>query len=288
MADHRYPVDYWLSQAEIRSIPYSDYWNNEELEKSKDWYILDGNFSKIEKYVNESGLARALDSCITKAIHLGRNLGGIGADIAAGVLWAVPYILRAGPVEKIYCVEYSYHRLLKIGPKVLEHYNVRPEKVVLCLGSFYNLRLSDASLDFILLSTAFHHADRPEELLAELRRVLKPKGMILMFGESEKRLITFSLMLGQIVRSMISVLPARVQRKIFGRVVPRQGPFIDRESFHFTDDVVMGDHYYTRNQYLEMFERGGFSAHLIEESINAGCILLPNVCERSQAQQVPV
>jgi ubiquinone/menaquinone biosynthesis C-methylase UbiE len=42
---------------------------------------------------------------------------------------------------------------------------VPPEKIVLARGTFYDLHLPDGSVDFVLLSQAFHHADRPGELL---------------------------------------------------------------------------------------------------------------------------
>jgi ubiquinone/menaquinone biosynthesis C-methylase UbiE len=85
--------------------------------------------------------------------------------MAAGNLWAVPRLLRLGTVDKIYCLEYSKHRLLQIGPAVLEYYGVPKERVVLALGSFYDLHLKNKSLDFVFMSQAFHHADDPNRLL---------------------------------------------------------------------------------------------------------------------------
>lgn len=282
MAEQVYTIEYWLSESEVNSIAYSDYWNNEEKERTKAWYILDGDFSKMERYLKESGLVSVFDDCVALARNLRGNLHGVGADIAAGVLWAVPHILRSEPVEKLYCVEYSQHRLLKIGPKVLEHYGVPVDKVVLCLGSFYDLKLPDSSLDFIVLSTAFHHADYPNKLLAELQRVLKPGGVILVFGEAEARKITLPIIVKQVAKSMMSLLPDGVQRYLFGRAFPLQGPFPNREALHPPDDPVMGDHYYTRAQYIDLFKRAGFSVHLCRATIGSGCVLVPVTGDRSE------
>lgn len=275
MAEGAYEIECWLSESEINSLAYSDYWNNEDEEKNKDWYVLNGDFSRMERYLTEEGFIRVFDDCVSLSRSLGRSLCGVGADIAAGVLWAVPHILRSGSVEKVYCIEYSKHRLLKIGPKVLEHYGVPVEKAVLCLGSFYSLKLPDSSLDFIVLSTAFHHADYPDKLLAELRRVLRPKGVILLFGEGEVHKVTLMLFVKKAAVSIISLLPKILQRFLFGKVFPLQGPFPSRKDLHPPNDPVMGDHYYTRNQYIDIFKRAGFSVHLCRETIGTGCVLVP-------------
>ena len=179
-----FEVQYWLLPSDIKQMEYSEYWNNEEFEKNKAWYVLDGDFAKMAKHLEDAGLAHQLQQCLTFLKNtLNQPLRGVGADLAAGNLWVIPYLIKEGKVEKIYAVEYSQHRLLKLGPKVLQHYKVPQDKVVFCLGSFYQLKLPNHSLDFVLLSSAFHHADRPHSLLAEIQRVLKPDGRCLIIGE---------------------------------------------------------------------------------------------------------
>ena len=177
-------VQYWVQDEEVKDISYSDYWTDEENEKQKPFYVLDDNFSKAEEYLKSTGLARDFKNCL-KVLknNFGKNLEGVGMDLAAGNLWAVPLILDSGNIDKLYCLEYSRHRLLKIGPRFLEHYNVPKDKIVLVHGNFYELRLPDHSLDFLILVQAFHHSHQPENLLAEMKRVLKPDGIILMIGE---------------------------------------------------------------------------------------------------------
>lgn len=177
-------VENWLSDSPDRKIEYSEYWNDEQNEQDKAWNILDGDFTKMESYLAQIGLVEDLRECLDACrARRGSRLGGVGIDLAAGNLWASPHLFGCGDVEKLYCLEFSKHRLLKLGPKVLEHYQVPNDKVVLVYGSFYDLHLPDGCLDFALLSAAFHHAEDPNRLLAEIRRVLKPDGVLMMIGE---------------------------------------------------------------------------------------------------------
>src|SRR5436305_11835445 len=95
------PVERWIEDES--GIEYSEYWNDEELERSKPWYVLDGDFSKMERYIAEVGLDADLDLALgTLRKRHGRALAGIGLDLAAGTLWAEPRLLAAGTAERVY------------------------------------------------------------------------------------------------------------------------------------------------------------------------------------------
>ncbi|WP_172825495.1 glycosyltransferase [Geobacter sp. DSM 9736] len=214
-----YSCEEWLT--DTQRLSYSDYWNDENIEKSKEWWILDGNFEKMEEYLHSTGLPALLEEAVKAAkASFGKEITGIGCDLGAGNLWAEPFLFRHGQPDKVYCIEYSRHRLFKLGPAVLSHYGISPAKTSLVLGDFHQLHFSDASLDFLFLSQAFHHSDKPELLLSEMRRVLKPDGFILLIGEHYPP-----------DESAIQPFPV---------------------------DSVTGDHYYTLKQYSEMFSAAGF------------------------------
>jgi hypothetical protein len=120
----------WLDTDEIRAIGYSAYWNDEEVEKEKaGFWTLEGDFARMETCLAENTtVARELEDLLSEVAPLGS-----GADLAAGTLWAVLRLVAHG-AEIVYAVEYSEHRLLKLGPGVLAHYGVPLEQVVLCLG----------------------------------------------------------------------------------------------------------------------------------------------------------
>jgi SAM-dependent methyltransferase len=215
----------------------------------------------MERYLEATELPRDLHTCAAVLRNeFGRSLAGVGVDLAAGNLWAVPHLLKLGSVDKLYCVEYSFHRLAKIGPRVLEHYGVPPAKIVLARGSFYDLHLADRSVDFVLLSQTFHHADRPRELLKEIRRVLKLSGVVIIIGEHsvrewrERIKNAFKLSIG-------AFLPLAVQEKLFGRSF--QVDISRGRTLGTLSDSILGDHLYTVRAYQQMFSSYGFKARRI-------------------------
>lgn len=176
-------IEYWMGSDEISHQDFSDYWNDEDKEVAKDWYVLDGDFEKMEKYLAKTGLVEDLHACISLLKDkYNATITGNGIDIAAGVCWSAQYIFK-NDVETMYFLDYSKHRLLKIAPSVLEHYNIPLDKLSLALGSFYDIHLPDDSLDFVFMSQAFHHAKHPQKLLDEVQRVLKNGKPIIMIGE---------------------------------------------------------------------------------------------------------
>jgi SAM-dependent methyltransferase len=249
-------VEHWLDPGQIAGLEYAGYWNDEDVERGKEWFVLDGDFAPMERYLGDVGLVEDLRACLREAEELrGRPIAGVGLDLAAGTLWAARHLLAAGPVERLYCVEYSQHRLLKIGPAVLEHYGTTPDRVVLALGSFYDVRLPDASVDFVFMSQALHHADEPERLLAELARVLRPDGVVIVMGE---HVVTARMQAMQAIRLGGSRLPASAQRRVFGREIEVGASGLAPEP-----DRVAGDHFYTRRQYRHMFGRHGFRQRFV-------------------------
>lgn len=255
-----YPQEDWLTESE--SLAYSDYWNNELNEQSKAFWILDGGFDKLEAHLRKTGLSDQLKSTLEAAERaFGRRIRGTGCDLAAGNLWATPQLLRHG-ADRVYSVEYSRHRLLKLGPAVLAHYGVRPDQAVLVLGNFERLHLADASLDFVLLSAAFHHSDHPGILLREIRRVLKPDGLVVIIGEHDADLRPRHYFTQPIKYVLSQLLSDDLQHRWFGRTLHTSRLLPDQRELLVTDQEL-GDHYYTRADYQRMFSEGGFKSILV-------------------------
>lgn len=249
-------VEYWIDDSERNTIEYAEYWNDEEAERSKPWDVNEHGFRDVESYLADVGLQSDLEMCLHEVrATTGRDLRGRGIDIAAGTLWAEPILLGQDGVEHVYCLEYSRHRLLTIGPKMLSHYGVDPARVTLALGSFYDLRLPDGSLDFAFLSQALHHADRPEALLGELRRVLRPGGVALIIGEHR---IRPQLYLRYAVRALAGVLPAGLRRRVRGGDLDVRVTLRPNGADLEPPDPTLGDHTYTKAEYLELFGATGF------------------------------
>ncbi len=247
-------VERWISEDTVAQLEYAEYWNDEGHEHGKPLDLHDDDFSKLERYLGEVGLVRDLTLCLDT---LASPLAGRGIDLAAGTLWAAPILLKSTAVECVYCLEYSKHRLLTIGPRVLTHYEVSPERVVLVYGSFYDLHLEAGSLDFALLSQAFHHADRPAALLAELRRVLKPGGQVIIVGEHIPRPRDYALYGIRACASLL--LPRDVQRRMLGHELDVHLSLRPSVDDVMPADPVLGDHAYSQAQYRALFTQSGFA-----------------------------
>lgn len=263
-----YKISYWINPTEVSALFSADYWNDRNEERGKPFDVTDGDFHKMKSYLANSHLMGALNSAINSVHLLGVDgLKGVGADLAAGVLWAAPVILGNANVKKLFCVEFSQHRLLEIGPRVLSHHGIDPERVELCLGSFYELKLEAGSLDFVLLSQAFHHADRPLELLSEIARVLKPGGLCLITGEPRiHRKRFFHRQCISFAKFAVSLVPQGIQRKVFSRPVQRPRHLIAWNEERPQPHPILGDHYYFLDNYFDFFENAGFESKQLQDN----------------------
>ena len=136
-------------------------------------------------------------------------------------------------------MDISEHRINELFEHAIKMVNGEPKKINRYIGSFYDLKFEHSSMDLIYLSQAFHHAEKPLNLLLECDRVLKPKGRIILVGEHfiSVRKIIFAF-LNKIIR----------HRKM-------------SVNFYelFPPDKILGDHYYRHSDYYFMFQSIGYS-----------------------------
>lgn len=268
----RYNKEYWISDSDLKQLSYSNYWNDEETERTKTPLLLEGDIATFESNLLKGGLPYALKDCINYLNNNhNRRLEGKGMDLAAGYLWAASYLFKYGDIQHLLCVEYSEHRLFKIGPKVLDYYRVPTDQVTLILGSFYDLHVEDNQLDFVFLSQALHHADDPVALLKEIYRVLKPNGILIIIGEHQVNF--FIAHIKHYIKYFITkFISTKKQELIFNRVfnttnlAPKIGEIIP-------PDPILGDHYYLNKDYYWLFSQAGFETitkidHLKSTSIS--------------------
>ena len=55
----------------------------------------------------------------------------------------------------------------------------KDDKVTYQVGDAYNLSFEDESFDIVTLSNSLHHFEEPEKILDEMKRILKPSGLII-------------------------------------------------------------------------------------------------------------
>src|SRR5215471_15671660 len=119
-----------------------------------------------------------------KVVDLARDSERLGAlttaprvlDFGAGVGYSVPFFARHMPAARVTCLDVS-QKSLEIG--AAKHGNAADFR------HFDGKRIPypDGTFDVALASCVFHHIPHEEHvaLLAEIRRVLAPNGLLLVF-----------------------------------------------------------------------------------------------------------
>jgi len=102
------PIIKWVNQEELNNVYSSQYWNNINEERKKEWWVLgDNDDSKLLEYLNKSNLLRQfleVEKFLTKS---GNNL--IVCDLAAGTGWATALLSKLPNVKEVHAVEISEH-----------------------------------------------------------------------------------------------------------------------------------------------------------------------------------
>jgi ubiquinone/menaquinone biosynthesis C-methylase UbiE len=114
-------------------------------------------------------------------------------DMACGGGWLTGYLANFDKVEVVYAMDSSMHFLDNILPEIVNIMGPHKEKVKTIQGLFTPLLLEDESMDVVVASSALHHAENLESVLYEVRRVLKPNGVLLILNETPNSYLRFVL-----------------------------------------------------------------------------------------------
>lgn len=248
-------IDYedWISNGP--SNLYFSYWNDP---KNHDIYnILDSDFKKLDEFISKIGL---YDDILKILQYLEENktqIGGQGLDVAAGNLWTTAYLLNKVPsIKQMTCLEYSKHRLLNVGLKLLKYYNVDRNKVKIVHGDFYDIRLQENSIDFVVLCGTLHHASDPVKLLEQVSKVLKKGGLAIVVGDPYiRKLKYFKCLFKYIILLIFYKLFLRFFKGSFFDKVRNINYNLTFREMYFPTDQVTGDHYHLRNEYNKLFRK---------------------------------
>jgi len=104
--------------------------------------------------------------------------GSAVADLGAGTgyfTWRLAQ--RAGPQGKVIAVDIQPKMLDLVAKEVKQH---DLHNVDLVLGGEHDPHLPEKSLDLVLIAYAYHEFSQPEEILAAVRRSLKPGGRVVL------------------------------------------------------------------------------------------------------------
>ncbi|MCX6077381.1 MAG: class I SAM-dependent methyltransferase [Campylobacterales bacterium] len=242
-------IEYWMGKKEIEGMYTSDYWNNIEEEKTKEWWIEDSKDKKVEQYLLRSGLKEEFDLALKNSEIKGKVL-----DLAAGTCWTSAELSKYDNVSEIDAVEFSYHRINDLAPKTIESLGGKKEKINRILGSFYDIKRDDETYDVVVLSQAYHHAQYPLKLFHECNRVLKKGGYILIIGEH-------------------IVDKKRIFRRLIKNILNRKFSFDIFKEFYNHNDPL-GDHSYLLQDYKFTFYAYGYDYKLLSSGVRGSSIFI--------------
>ena len=188
---------------------------------------------------------KALGHFMTRCCRLSDSRGMTVLDLGSGVSWTSAILANHEQIKHVYAVEPSRERL-KHGPFVLKHFKIPGEKVTLLEGSFTDFDIP-RQVNFAVLCASFHHCydEFADILFSKIKAILAPGGLILMANEHYvDHWFSFHRFL-----SFIKHFPRR--RELFYKLSNLRSPY-----------PYDGEHWRTRNELEEIFERNGLKAEI--------------------------
>jgi SAM-dependent methyltransferase len=190
----------------------------------------------IKKFESEDREPYARRHEIVAALRL--TPGMTVADIGAGTgLFTRLMAEKVGPTGKVYAVD--------IAPEFLAHIEADAKKrgrqqIVTVLGNQETTNLPNGTVDLVFLSDVYHHLERPESILASLRRALKPTGRLVLveFDRVEGRSAEFVL---KHVRAGREVFIKEIESAGFKRTTSANLPVLKENFFASFDKLSSGE-----------------------------------------------
>jgi SAM-dependent methyltransferase len=179
-------------------------------------------------------------------------------DLGCGAGWLSGKLTRHRQVERVIAWDGSAPLLADVLPRMVALVEGEPGKVERVCGNFTPLILDEDSIDLVVMSSAFHHATDPDGLLEELKRVVRPRGSIVLLNEVPYAIAWLLLAVG------ITALAA-VVNGVSSRITLRRPGHV--AAGHILYDDVLGDRAYTRAQWRRLFQDHALGATTIDTSL---------------------
>jgi ubiquinone/menaquinone biosynthesis C-methylase UbiE len=174
---------------------------------------------------------------------LSRPLAGYGIELGAGCGLLSAVVAKNPQVQGILALEVCENMARLVIPKISRRVlNRESLKVVPVIGSFDDIRLPDASLDFAIEIDSFHHSGNLEYTLCETARVLKSGGFLICLDRCHQNSVTDAA-----VEQMLNQVYSR--EFLIGNHYPPDAVLTRRQN---------GEHEYRRFEWERAFKASGF------------------------------
>jgi ubiquinone/menaquinone biosynthesis C-methylase UbiE len=104
-------------------------------------------------------------------------------DLGAGTGWLSAFLSTFPNVEQIDTLDSDRNNLEVMLPQIIERMKGDTSKIHPVLGLFSPLLVPDQQYGLIVASSSIHHAPDLFDIMRELRRVIKPDGVIILLNE---------------------------------------------------------------------------------------------------------
>jgi|GEM_PF-1499669 len=214
----------------------------------KAWAEPEEHFRALQEEWNLLDAVKYLD---WESLIAGQELRVL--DLGSGTGWLAAFLSGFSGIRKIDALDSSRHNLTVMLPEIVRLMKGDIGKVDPILGLFTPLPVEDETYDFIVASSAIHHASSLFPLLRECRRVLKKNGRLIILNETPLSTLRYFV---KIIKFFYSVILCLVKRNF-----PEHSPVVSRSGILY--DPYLGDNIYTYAQWRQAIKQTGFSFELI-------------------------
>lgn len=235
-------VEKWISHDDAAGIFSANFWNDEDVERAKQWWVLDGDTQSLMTHLDALGINEAF-SAVTHTLRSEGKLGGRVLDAGAGTCSSAALWSKLPEIEHVDAVELSWHRISLLAAPTIAALSGRPEKISRIFGSFTDIHRPDGSYEIATMTAAFHHCSEPELLISELDRCLAPGGAIVLMGEEP-------------------VGRSDILRRFAADLIKRRRLRCSFEAL-FPPHPQIGDHYYRFKDYTRLFAAAAYDVRFL-------------------------
>jgi ubiquinone/menaquinone biosynthesis C-methylase UbiE len=140
------------------------------------------NLTEIESHeTQELDFSLLNDGRLDLARKLIRNykIQGNVLEVGSGHSWMTGMVSKSPRVNEAWCLD-SSRRLMEEGaPAFFKKLNADEKKITRVHGSWNKIPAKDNYFDFIIFEASLHHVPEYDKVLPEIKRVLKPNGLVL-------------------------------------------------------------------------------------------------------------
>jgi SAM-dependent methyltransferase len=179
-------------------------------------------------------------------------------DLGCGSGWLTAVLTREPRVSRVIAWDRSRRSIDEILPVAMDIMAGDLAKADPVCGDFVPLLLEDDSLDIVVMASAFHHCERPDELLGEVRRVLAPGGALVLLNETPwHRLAMLSFAVRTSAAAVVNLFGPRSRVRRPGHLA----------ADHVLYDPQLGDRAMTLPQWHGLAARCGWSLEYIDTGL---------------------